>query len=172
MVQEWKEIGRNGVPHYPVLLVQAGAAASGLTLIEASKIFIMEPMARQEEELQAHARCHRYGQKRPVSVITYFTPLSVESRMLGLRADVMNLEKERAKKDVKRMEDEEAAAALRDSDDEDDDDSDSDDDDDDEPFVSMGEAAGDGEDDDVNQAEKARLEARKQLFICGLVNSI
>lgn len=45
----------------PVIVIQAGAAASGLTLTAASKIFLMEPFNRTEEEAQAYARCHRYG---------------------------------------------------------------------------------------------------------------
>ena len=171
-VSSWKQFGPRGAPPpRPILLVQAGAAASGLTLVEAAHVFIMEPMMRQEEELQAHARCHRYGQKRPVSVRTYFAPVTVESRMLGLRADVMQLERERARKDASIMQETEAAEALRDSDEEEKDD-DSEDEGDEDEIEGMGEAAGDGEDDDVVQGERARLEARRQLYVCGLVNTI
>lgn len=69
----------------PVLVIQAGAAASGLTLTAASKIFLMEPFNRQEEEAQAYARCHRYGQTRDVHVKVYYAPVSVESRLLRWR---------------------------------------------------------------------------------------
>eukprot|EP00586_Coscinodiscus_wailesii_P023355 CAMPEP_0172520966 /NCGR_PEP_ID=MMETSP1066-20121228/292304_1 /TAXON_ID=671091 /ORGANISM="Coscinodiscus wailesii, Strain CCMP2513" /LENGTH=217 /DNA_ID=CAMNT_0013303797 /DNA_START=57 /DNA_END=710 /DNA_ORIENTATION=- len=69
----------------PVLIVQAGAAASGLTLTAASKMFLMEPFSRQEEEQQAYARCHRYGQTRDVQVKVYYAPVSVESRLLRWR---------------------------------------------------------------------------------------
>lgn len=69
----------------PVLVVQAGAAASGLTLTAASKMFLMEPFSRQEEEHQAYARCHRYGQKQDVHVRIYYAPVSVESRLLRWR---------------------------------------------------------------------------------------
>lgn len=68
-----------------VLLVQAGTAACGLTLTSACKMFLMEPFVRQEEEQQAFARCHRYGQVHPVHVKCYFTPVSVESRLLKWR---------------------------------------------------------------------------------------
>ena len=40
---------------------------------------------RQEEEKQAYARCHRYSQKHKVSVKVYYTPVSVESRLLEWR---------------------------------------------------------------------------------------
>ena len=39
-----------------VLIVQAGAAACGLTLTAACKMFIMEPFRKHEEEKQAYAR--------------------------------------------------------------------------------------------------------------------
>ena len=69
----------------PVLIVQAGAAASGLTLTAASKVFLMEPFQRQEEEAQAYARCHRYGQTRDVHVKVYYSPVTVEQRLLRWR---------------------------------------------------------------------------------------
>jgi hypothetical protein len=83
-VSQWQEENGSDIP-YPVLLVQAGAAASGLTLTSASKMFIMEPFLRYEEEQQAYARCHRYGQRNPVHCKCYFVPISVESRLLEWR---------------------------------------------------------------------------------------
>jgi len=83
-VSDWQNAkAQNGTG--PVLIVQAGAAASGLTLTAASKMFLMEPFSRQEEEQQAYARCHRYGQKKDVHVKIYYTPVSVESRLLRWR---------------------------------------------------------------------------------------
>ena len=83
-VTDWEEEG-SVHPSCPVFLVQAGAAASGLTLTAASKMFIMEPFLRVEEEQQAYARCHRYGQQHAVEVKCYYTPVSVESRLLSWR---------------------------------------------------------------------------------------
>lgn len=68
-----------------VLIVQAGAAACGLTLTAASQMFIIEPFRKHEEEKQAYARLHRYGQKKAVSCKVYYTPVSVESRLLEWR---------------------------------------------------------------------------------------
>ena len=103
-VQEWKDsivtAGRelqldeekkgslSPVENPLVLIVQAGAAASGLTLTAACKMFFMEPFVRQEEEQQAYARCHRYGQVDPVHAKVYFSPVSVESRLLEWRKQV------------------------------------------------------------------------------------
>lgn len=91
---EWQssrldETGQSTIP-YPVLLVQAGAAASGLTLTAACKMFLMEPFVRHEEEQQAYARCHRYGQTKPVHCKCYYTPVSVESRLLEWRRRAVN----------------------------------------------------------------------------------
>lgn len=69
----------------PVLLVQAGAAASGLTLTASCKMFLMEPFLRYEEEQQAYARCYRYGQMSHVHCKCYYTPVSIESRLLEWR---------------------------------------------------------------------------------------
>lgn len=71
-----------------VLIVQSGAAASGLTLTAACKMFFLEPFVRQEEEQQAFARCHRYGQVHAVHAKVYFSPVTVESRLLEWRKQV------------------------------------------------------------------------------------
>jgi hypothetical protein len=68
-----------------VLFVQAGAAACGLTLTAASKLFLMEPFLKYEEEQQAYARLHRYGQTKEVNCVVYYTPVSIESRLLEWR---------------------------------------------------------------------------------------
>ena len=79
-VDEWKSLD-----DVRVLVVQTGAAACGLTLTAASKMFIMEPLMKLEEEKQAYARLHRYGQTREVFCKVYYTPVSVESRLLDWR---------------------------------------------------------------------------------------
>lgn len=84
-VSAWQNAALHSSRPGPVLIVQAGAAASGLTLTAASKMFLMEPFSRQEEEQQAYARCHRYSQTKNVDVKVYFTPVSVESRLLCWR---------------------------------------------------------------------------------------
>jgi hypothetical protein len=54
-------------------------------LTAASKMFLLEPFLRLSEEQQAYGRCHRIGQTKPVHVTTYFSPISVESRLLKWR---------------------------------------------------------------------------------------
>jgi hypothetical protein len=86
-VIDWQSSGSDGpseIP-YPVLIVQSGAAASGLTLTAACKMFMLEPFVRYEEEKQAYARIHRMGQKFACHCKIYYTPVSVESRLLEWR---------------------------------------------------------------------------------------
>jgi hypothetical protein len=54
-IRDWQAMGddEESEPPCPILLVQAGAAACGLTLTAASKMFLMEPFSRYSEELQA-----------------------------------------------------------------------------------------------------------------------
>lgn len=89
-VNAWENIKCDATKTGPVLVVQAGAAASGLTLTAASKLFLMEPFLRQEEEMQAYARCHRYGQTNNVHVKVYYVPVTVESRLLEWRKRAAN----------------------------------------------------------------------------------
>lgn len=77
-------------PSVIVLVVQSGLAACGLTLTAASKMFFMEPLLKHEEEQQAYARLHRYGQTKSVSCCIYYTPVSVESRLLEWRKRIRN----------------------------------------------------------------------------------
>lgn len=79
-VSDWKSDD-----YVKVLVVQAGAAACGLTLTAASKMFLMDPFLKHEEEKQAYARLHRYGQTKEVFCKVYYTPVSVESRLLAWR---------------------------------------------------------------------------------------
>ncbi|GKZ00609.1 hypothetical protein MPSEU_001013100 [Mayamaea pseudoterrestris] len=79
-LEEWKQLDE-----VRVLVVQSGAAACGLTLTAASKMFILEPFIKHEEEKQAYARLHRYGQTKEVICKVYYTPVSVESRLLEWR---------------------------------------------------------------------------------------
>jgi hypothetical protein len=68
-----------------VLVVQSGAAACGLTLTASSRMFLLSPFLKYEEEQQAYARLHRYGQKHEVHCTVYYTPVSIESRLLEWR---------------------------------------------------------------------------------------
>ena len=79
-ISEWQTIDS-----CRVLLVQAGAAACGLTLTAARKMFIMDPFPRHEEEKQAYARIHRIGQTQKVEIKVYYTSVSVEARLLDWR---------------------------------------------------------------------------------------
>ena len=137
-------------------------------------------MTRGEEELQAHARCHRFGQKKEVTVTTYFAPRSVESRTLGLRADVVHLENERRHAAIRRAQDNELIDLVDSDEEEQENDSDeeeqADDSEDDDFSVRDGNRQMDVEEDvedaAVGDFEKAKSEARRGLYLCGIINTL
>lgn len=48
-------------------------------------MFLLEPFLKHEQEKQAYARLHRYGQEYEVFCKVYYAPVSVESRLLEWR---------------------------------------------------------------------------------------
>lgn len=90
-VSDWKGLtgnnkSKNHLPiPVPILLVQTGAAASGLTLTAACKMFLMEPLLHLSEEQQVYGRCHRFGQTNPVCIKVLYSPVSIDSRLLEWR---------------------------------------------------------------------------------------
>jgi len=79
-------------PACRVVLLHAGAAAAGLTLVAAQHIFLLEPFDKPGQELQALNRCHRIGQTKPVSCTVYYAPRTVEERLLAFRTLERNTE--------------------------------------------------------------------------------
>jgi len=67
-----------------VFLLHAKAQSSGLTLIEASNVFLCEPLVNTGLELQAIARVHRIGQQQETRVWLYIIANSVEESVLAL----------------------------------------------------------------------------------------
>ena len=59
-------------------LLDAKANSSGLNLVQATTVFLCEPLINTAIELQAIARVHRIGQKRPTTVYMYLISNSVE----------------------------------------------------------------------------------------------
>lgn len=59
-------------------LLHARAHSSGLNLVNATHIFLCEPLINTAIELQAIARAHRIGQQRPTTVWMYLVSGTVE----------------------------------------------------------------------------------------------
>lgn len=82
--------------------MHARAHSSGLNLVNASHVFLCEPLINTAIELQAIARVHRIGQHRPTTVWMYLVSDTVEesiykisvSRRLG---HIVQKEKEKEK---------------------------------------------------------------------------
>jgi E3 ubiquitin-protein ligase SHPRH len=78
-------LGRSGAaekfkhdPSIDCLLLDAKTDSSGLTLVNATHVFICEPLIQTAVELQAIARVHRIGQTRPTMVWMYLINDTVE----------------------------------------------------------------------------------------------
>jgi len=69
----------------PVLLTSLKVGGTGLNLIRASYVFLMDPWWNPAVEAQAVGRAHRLGQERPVLVQRLVTRGSIEERILELQ---------------------------------------------------------------------------------------
>jgi E3 ubiquitin-protein ligase SHPRH len=65
-------------------LLNAHAEASGLNLINATHVFLCEPLVQTALELQAISRIHRIGQKKPTTVWMFTISGSVEESIVLL----------------------------------------------------------------------------------------
>lgn len=65
-------------------LLNAQAQSSGLTLINATHIFLCEPLINTSTELQAISRIHRIGQKKLTNVWMFAIENSVEENIVAL----------------------------------------------------------------------------------------
>ena len=65
----------------PVLLLHAEAQSSGLNLVCASTIFLVEPLVSHALELQALGRIDRIGQMRPTEAFSYLVLDTVEEKI-------------------------------------------------------------------------------------------
>lgn len=81
----YNRLGRAGAaekfkndPSIDCLLLDAKTDSSGLTLVNATHVFICEPLIQTAVELQAIARVHRIGQTRPTTVWMYLINDTVE----------------------------------------------------------------------------------------------
>ncbi|KAJ5894393.1 hypothetical protein N7495_006084 [Penicillium taxi] len=71
-------------PAVECFLLHGKAQSSGLTLINATHVFLCEPLINTAIELQAIARVHRIGQNRPTTVWMYLVSGTVEESIYDL----------------------------------------------------------------------------------------
>ncbi|PWY76366.1 hypothetical protein BO94DRAFT_588688 [Aspergillus sclerotioniger CBS 115572] len=82
--------GRDGIrnfkcdPAVECFLLHAKAHSSGLNLVNATHVFLCEPLINTAIELQAIARVHRIGQHRPTTVWMYLVSDTVEQSIYDL----------------------------------------------------------------------------------------
>ncbi|KAH3678226.1 hypothetical protein WICMUC_001655 [Wickerhamomyces mucosus] len=77
-----KEFKQN--PRITCFLLNAKANASGLNLINATHVFLCEPLVQTALELQAISRIHRIGQKNPTTIWVFSVANTVEESILLL----------------------------------------------------------------------------------------
>ncbi|KDN37235.1 hypothetical protein K437DRAFT_259885 [Tilletiaria anomala UBC 951] len=71
-------------PELGVFLLHSEGQSSGLNLLCASNVFLLEPLVNHALELQAIGRIHRIGQPRKTHVFTYFVLDTVEENIIAL----------------------------------------------------------------------------------------
>lgn len=84
---------KNGVqrfkndPGIECLLMHAKSSSSGLTLVNATHVFLCEPLINTAIELQAVARVHRIGQHQPTTVWVYVVEDTVEKSIYDISVE-------------------------------------------------------------------------------------
>ena len=94
-LRKWK-IGVSGItdkdgiarfkadPSIECFLLDAKSDSSGLNLVNATYVFLCEPLINPAIELQAIARVHRIGQQRPTTVFMYLISETVEEAIYDI----------------------------------------------------------------------------------------
>ncbi|KAL8761783.1 MAG: hypothetical protein Q9184_002144 [Pyrenodesmia sp. 2 TL-2023] len=94
-------------PKCKIMLVSLRAGNSGLNLVAASQVIMLDPFWNPYVEEQAIDRAHRIGQQRPVQVHRVLVPGTVEDRILALqekkRAMIESALDENASREVGRL---------------------------------------------------------------------
>ena len=78
-----KEFNEN--PEDSVMLVSLKAGGTGLNLIGADTVFLLDPWWNLSAEEQAFARAHRIGQNKNVSIFRLVCEQTVEEKVLALQ---------------------------------------------------------------------------------------
>jgi E3 ubiquitin-protein ligase SHPRH len=71
-------------PYIEAFLLDAKSDSSGLNLVNATYVFLCEPLINPAIELQAIARVHRIGQQRPTTIFMYLVDNTVEEAIYDI----------------------------------------------------------------------------------------
>ena len=83
----------NNSSEFAVFLLSTRAGGLGINLTTADTVIIYDSDWNPQMDIQAQDRCHRIGQKKPVTVIRMVTADSVEMKILQRAEDKRNLER-------------------------------------------------------------------------------
>ncbi|QPG76675.1 hypothetical protein FOA43_004069 [Brettanomyces nanus] len=88
-------------PEFTCFLLNAKAQAAGLTLTNASHVFLCEPLVNLSLELQAISRVHRIGQMKPTTVWNFVIENTVEESIAYLSTKRrLELSRERSAQEI------------------------------------------------------------------------
>jgi hypothetical protein len=89
---------RSPAPRAQVFMLNSHSQSSGLTLVAATHVFLVEPLLNPAMEQQAIHRVHRIGQTKPTTVHRYLIADTIEQQVATLGAQ--KLEQWKAKVDA------------------------------------------------------------------------
>ena len=78
--------GHKDGPACFVMTIKTGSA--GITLTNATNVFLIEPCLDPSQEVQAAGRIHRLGQDKPVEVTKYVYRVSLESLVYDMHREI------------------------------------------------------------------------------------
>ena len=76
-----QEIKSFKLEDFTCLLINLKFAGKGLNLIEATHVFLVEPILNPDDEMQAVGRIHRIGQERLTFVHRFITKKTIEENL-------------------------------------------------------------------------------------------
>lgn len=81
-------------PSYFIFLLSTRAGGLGINLTAADTVIIHDIDFNPYNDKQAEDRCHRMGQKNPVTVYRFISQGTIEEGMLEMNKEKLKLEKE------------------------------------------------------------------------------
>lgn len=81
-------------PTYFIFLLSTRAGGLGINLTSADTVIIHDIDFNPYNDKQAEDRCHRMGQKKPVTVFRFISQGTIEEGMLQMNREKLKLERE------------------------------------------------------------------------------
>ena len=89
---------------HAALLLPTKSGGQGLTLVEATQVYLAEPLLYQAERAQVVSRIHRVGQTRPTTVFSYVVKGTVEQAVVSSSSSSSSSSSKKKKLTAKELE--------------------------------------------------------------------